>query len=97
MFSIDVMFEGPEICAHGREVRALALAARVQFRLGRRKRRERRRRKRRAGPGRSCGGSSGGRRRRKQHGRLNAAPLHYVPPLHHVRNRSALSSASADS
>ena len=34
VFSIDVMFEGPEIvlraAAHGREVRALALAARVR-------------------------------------------------------------------
>ena len=105
MFSIDVMFEGPEIvpreAAHGREVHVRWHLLRA---CG-------------DGSGGASGVSDGGvsgvpalaaraaaaraarrrRRRRKQHGRLNAAPLHYVPPLHHVRNRSALSSASADS
>ena len=106
MFSIDVMFEGPEIVLASAQLRTVARCVRWHLL--------------RAcgdGSGGASGVSDGGasgvpalaaraaaaraarrrRRRRKQHSRLNAAPLHYVPPLHHVRNRSALSSASADS
>lgn len=99
MFSIDVMFEGPEILRVRKCVRWHLLRT-CGFGSG-------------GASGVSDGGASGvptladraaaaraarrRRRRRKQHSRLNAAPLHYVPPLHHVRNRSALSSASADS